>query len=99
MGIFLGWGFPGVNCPGGNHPGGNFPGGNFPSTNKHIIKMSKRKSVIVVHSDSTKVAPQISTTTNVSVHQVNHEELNVDWEKCFICQSETRETLESSSEA
>ena len=99
MGIFLGWGFPGVNCPGGNHPGGDFLGGNFPSTNKHIIKMSKRKSVIVVHSDSTKVAPQISATTNVPVRQVNREELKVDWEKCFICQTETRETLESSSEA
>ena len=99
MGIFFGWGFPGGNCPGVNHPGGNFPGGNFPSTNKHIIKMSKRKSVIVVHSDSAKVAPQISTTTNVPVRQVNREELKVDWEKCFICQTETRETLESSSEA
>ena len=53
----------------------------------------------MVHSDSAKVAPQISTTTNVPVRQVNREELKVDWEKCFICQTETRETLESSSEA
>ena len=61
--------------------------------------MSKRKSVIVVRSDSAKVAAQISTTTNVPVRQVNLEELKVDWEKCFICQTETRETLQSSSEA
>ena len=61
--------------------------------------MSKRKSVIVVRSDSTKVAAQISTTTNVPVRQVNLEKLKVDWEKCFICQTETRETLHSSSEA
>ena len=61
--------------------------------------MSKRKSVIVVRSDSAKVAAQISTTTNVPVRQVNREELKVDWEKCFICQTETRETLQSSSEA
>ena len=51
--------------------------------------MSKRKSVIVVRSDSAKVAAQISTTTNVPVRQVNREELKVDWEKCFICQTET----------
>ena len=61
--------------------------------------MSKRKSVIVVRSDSAKVAAQISTTTNVPVRQVNLEKLKVDWEKCFICQTETRETLHSSSEA
>ena len=61
--------------------------------------MSKRKSVIVVRSDSAKVAAQISTTTNVPVRQVNREELKVDWEKCFICQTETGETLHSSSEA
>ena len=61
--------------------------------------MSKRKSVMVVSSDSAKVAAQISTTTNVPVHQVNREELKVDSEKCFICQTETRETLQSSSEA
>ena len=61
--------------------------------------MSKRKSVIVVRSDSAKVAAQISTTTNVPVRQVNLEKLKVDWEKCFICQTETRETLQSSSEA
>ena len=61
--------------------------------------MSKRKSVIVVRSDSAKVAAQISTTTNVSVHQVNCEELKVNWEKCFIRQTEMRETLQSSSEA
>ena len=60
--------------------------------------MSKRKSVIVVRSDSAKVAAQISTTTNVSVHQVNCEE-EVNWEKRFICQTEMRETLQSSSEA
>ena len=60
--------------------------------------MSKRKSVIVVSSNSAKVAAQISITTNVPVRQVNREELKVDWEKCFICQTETRETLQSSSE-
>ena len=53
----------------------------------------------MVHSDSAKVAPQISTTTNVPVRQVNREELKVEWKKCFICQTETRETLESSSKA
>ena len=53
----------------------------------------------MVSSDSAKVAAQISTTTNVPVRQVNREELKVDWEKCFICQTETRETLQSSSEA
>ena len=57
--------------------------------------MSKRKSVIVVSSNRAKV----STTTNVPVRQVNREELKVDWEKCFICQTETRETLQNSSEA
>ena len=61
--------------------------------------MTKRKSIIVVSSNSAKVAAQISTTTNVPVRQVNREELKVDWEKCFICQTETRETLQSSSEA
>ena len=61
--------------------------------------MSKRKSVIVVCSYSAKVAAQISATTNVPVHQLNREELEVDWEKCFICQTEMRETLPSSSEA
>ena len=40
--------------------------------------MSQRKSVIVVCSDSAKVAAQISTTTNVPVSQVNREELKVD---------------------
>ena len=64
-----------------------------------LLKMSKRKSVIVVRNDSAKVAAQISTTISVPVRQVNREELNVDWEKCFICQTETRETLQSSSEA
>ena len=64
-----------------------------------LLKMSKRKSVIVVRSDRAKVAAQISTTISVPVRQVNREELNVDWEKCFICQTETRETLQSSSEA
>ena len=47
--------------------------------------MSKRKSVILVRSDSAKVAAQISTTTNIPARQVNREELKVDWEKCFIC--------------
>ena len=61
--------------------------------------MSKRKSVIVVSSNSAKVTAQISTTTNVPVRQVNREELKVDSEKCFICQTETGETLQSSSEA
>ena len=61
--------------------------------------MSKRKSVIVVSSSSAKVAAQISTTTNFPVCQVNRGELKVDWEKCFICQTETCETLQSSSEA
>ena len=61
--------------------------------------MSKRKSVIVVRSDSAKVAAQISTTKSVPVRQVNREELKVDWEKVFICQTKTRETLQSSSEA
>ena len=64
-----------------------------------LQKMSQRKSVIVVCSDSAKVAAQISTTTNVPVSQVNREELKVDWEKCFICQTEKRETLPNSSEA
>ena len=64
-----------------------------------LLKMSKRKSVIVVRNDSAKVAAQISTTISVPVRQVNREELNVDWEKCFICQTETREALQSSSEA
>ena len=40
--------------------------------------MSKRKSVIVVRSDSAKVAAQISTTTNIPVRQINREELKVD---------------------
>ena len=61
--------------------------------------MSKRKSVIVVRSNSAKVAAQISTTTSVPVCQVKREELKVDWEKVFICQTETHETLQSSSEA
>ena len=61
--------------------------------------MSKRKSVILVRSESAKVAAQISTTTNIPACQVNREELKVDWEKCFICQTETGETLHSSSEA
>ena len=94
MGLILVGSFPSRNFPGENYrgwesslvgvfrvgivQGRNLPGGNFPSTNKHIIKMSKRKSVIVVHSDSAKVAPQISTTTNVPVRQVNREELKVE---------------------
>ena len=53
----------------------------------------------MVSSDSARVAAQISTTTNVPVRQINREELKIDWEKCFICQTETRETLQSSSEA
>ena len=40
--------------------------------------MTKRKSIIVVSSNSAKVAAQISTTTNVPVRQVNREELKVD---------------------
>ena len=61
--------------------------------------MSKRKSVILVRSESAKVAAQISTTTNIPACQVNREELKVDWEKCFICQNRSRGTLQSSSEA
>ena len=61
--------------------------------------MSKRKSVIVVCSDNAKVTAQISWNTNAPVRQVNHEELKVDWEKVFICHTETSETLQGSSEA
>ena len=53
----------------------------------------------MVSSNSAKVAAQIFTTTNVPVRQVNREELKVNCEKCFICQTETCETLQSSSEA
>ena len=51
--------------------------------------MSKRMSVAVVCKGSAKAIAQISELTDTPVHQRSFEKHETNWDKCFICQSDS----------
>ena len=53
--------------------------------------MSKRKSVTVPDSSKVKIAAKTS-----QLHSSLDEDKDIDWEKCFLCQDDLAESLQSS---
>ena len=51
--------------------------------------MSKRMSVAVVCEGSAKAIAQTSELTDTPVHQRSCEKHETNWNKCFICQSDS----------
>ena len=61
--------------------------------------MSKRRSVAAVRKDSARVVAQTSELTDNTVRQGSYENHKINWDKCFICQRDSTEKLQSSLEA
>ena len=57
--------------------------------------MSKRRSVAVVRQDSGKVIAQTPKLTDIPVRQRSYEKHEINWDKCFICQRNSTEKLQS----
>ena len=64
-----------------------------------LVKMSKRRSVAIVRKDNAKVIAQTSELTETPVRQRSYEKHEINWHKCFICQRDSTEKLQSSLEA
>ena len=57
--------------------------------------MSKRRSVAVVRQDSGKVIAQTPKLTDIPVRQRSYKKHEINWDKCFICQRNSTEKLQS----
>ena len=64
-----------------------------------LVKMSKRRSVAIVRKGNAKVIAQTSELTETPVRQRSYEKHEINWHKCFICQRDSTEKLQSSLEA